>query len=300
MSKFLVLLLTFLAVTAQAALPPTRTGELGGNLSTTFNWRYKNGQIVDLGGVNRLVDTDEMRLLSNQNFELPTAGAGWTYVPSGADVMEIETTEVFDGAQSLKVTPAAETFTLTQTVSADKLAGSLVGIKAWVKADFNVLVCFMQGAVEGKCETVVGTNQWTEVTAIGDVTAGTDIGIRFKSQASSTGTAYFDFVRTVANPLAFTDIYASSNSTQFTPTISTTTNISTNDGYWHRDGQDLVWRGIHSWFGVSDAVTILITLPANLEIDTAKLNPNIQDTVIGFGQWLDNGTARKQLMVTST
>jgi hypothetical protein len=120
--------------------------------------------------------------------------------------MEVETTEVFDGAQSLKVTPAAETFTLTQTVSADKLAGSLVGIKAWVKADFNVLVCFMQGAVEGKCETVVGTNQWTEVTAIGDVTAGTDIGIRFKSQAVSTGTAYFDFVRTIANPFATTEI----------------------------------------------------------------------------------------------
>lgn len=279
MNKILLVILLLLSSCAtQSALPPTRSAEQGDNLSVQFSWLYKKNFLEEITSTSKLVDTDNVRLLSNSNFENPTVASGWTFTGTSTAPVA-ETVEVLDGLQSIEVASTAQNFELSQTVSVDKFDGSLVGIKAWVKADHAVDVCFMQGTDEGSCQPYDGTNQWQEVTAYGNVTTGTAIGIKFKSVGNVTGTAYFDFVRTVVNPLVPTNIFASTEWVDNGPVVIEGSAQNPTKGttvldklYWRRVGDSMEIKVQYSQntSGNNGQGLYRFKIPDGYEIDDTK------------------------------
>jgi hypothetical protein len=84
----------------------------------------------------------------------------------------------------------------------------------------------------------------------------------------------------------------------YSPTLSSSTNVSTSSCLWHREGDMLHINGEIVWNGNGGGASFTISLPSGLTVDTSKYaTVSSENTIHGFGQWFDNGTARKAVGV---
>jgi hypothetical protein len=85
----------------------------------------------------------------------------------------------------------------------------------------------------------------------------------------------------------------------WSPTLSDATNVSTSTGIWYRDRKQLIMRDEIVWSGGGGGAAFTVALPSSLTMDTAQFNGALssENTVVGYGQWFDNGTARKGVSV---
>lgn len=164
------------------ALLPTQTGNAGKSLvtdGTNSSWSAASGS--GSGATNFLV---------NPNFE---AGTGsWTATTAtGAS----ETTTIFNGAKSYKLSFSSQTGNVAQSVTAP---GDLTGVNleasCMVKTSLTTIqVCSLIAGVEQQCVAVPSTNTWVSVSAtMVGTTTGSTHGVYVKTTASTTGDVYVD------------------------------------------------------------------------------------------------------------
>ena len=78
----------------------------------------------------------------------------------------------------------------------------------------------------------------------------------------------------------------------YTPTLSNSTNVSTNSAKYRRVGSDLEINGNIVWNGNGAGSTFTVSIPSGLVIDTSK----IVSEKIGMGYWRDSGTKERVLI----
>ena len=100
------------------------------------------------------------------------------------------------------------------------------------------------------------------------------------------------------DPLYPSEIFASTDTTAYSPGVNNAVNLSTNDGWYYRKGEYLHVHNFHAWNGNSSGSTFVVNLPSGLEIDTSKTDCFSEDTSFGSGQFLDNGTSRRTVSVS--
>jgi len=88
----------------------------------------------------------------------------------------------------------------------------------------------------------------------------------------------------------------------YTPTLNSTSNVSSNVAYWRRDGDSIEVRGRIVWNGAGHNSTLSVQLPSGLTLDTSKISYNNTGdaTKVGYGDWLDSGTDFNTLSVVKT
>lgn len=284
---FIVGLFVAIAMSAFAAIIWPSGGGLIGTFQNGFLWG--NAKTLDFNqsppewkdenGVQQAIRQNlERDVLTNSSFEESYSASpalGWTYTPSGSDVVEVETTEIMpgNGAQAAKITPSAETFTFDQTFSSDQYLGNLIGFTAWVKSDQDFEICFLSATTESGCveyDTSKENGEYRKILVLGDPISGQASGIRFKSDSSITGTIYFDGVEFTSEPLKFEEVATNENWISYTPTINNFGTITNLVAKYRRVGDSLQ---ASIWFnsGVPTASVAEIFLPSGLLVDSSKL-----------------------------
>lgn len=82
----------------------------------------------------------------------------------------------------------------------------------------------------------------------------------------------------------------------YTPTLSNSTNVSSNSSYYRRVGDTLEVISYLTWNGAGAGATFSISIPSGLSIDYSKLASS-STLNVGTGIWNDNGVGFKSLAV---
>lgn len=86
-------------------------------------------------------------------------------------------------------------------------------------------------------------------------------------------------------------------STSYTPTLSSTTNVSLNTSYWKRVGNGIILELGVEWNGAGGAGTFTLSLPSGLSIDTTALPAIGNSTVkLGVGERYQDTSGEYRLM----
>lgn len=113
-----------------------------------------------------------------------------------------------------------------------------------------------------------------------------------QSTSASAYTFQFDNFRCGPSPAVYG--CPSTDWTTYTPTQLNGTNVSANVSYWRRVGDSMEVTGKVTWNGAgAGAGAWTTTLPSGFTIDTTKINSTTENTILGVGQWFNNGTARQ-------
>lgn len=127
--------------------------------------------------------------LANEEFETGvTSWTGTTITPAA------EATTIFKGAGSMKMTFAAQTGNVAQSVTPP---GSTAGVNlensCWVKTALTTIqVCSLLAGVEQQCVDVPSSNTWQKIVATSVGAASSTSGVEIKTTASTTGDVFVD------------------------------------------------------------------------------------------------------------
>lgn len=152
-----------------------------------------NNQITNLGGINALIETGNINLLSNPGFEHSTFTTGWT--AGGTSTQTAETSTIIHGKKAFESVASSQTFTLTQdsTLYASQVSGmqGLVGL--WMSnTQPSCSICSRAAGVTSStnCVTAATDGRWKSYE-IPVVLSATSNGISV-SCASGSGTTLVD------------------------------------------------------------------------------------------------------------
>ena len=189
--SYLILFL-FTASTVLAGLPPTTLkGQSDANSKVKFNFQVPYNQATNLGGVTSLIETGNQNLLPNASFEASTFDSGWTTTTATSAV---ETTVITDGKKSAKLTFAASTGDIAQSVTpAIELSSQNMEASCRVKTSLSgIQVCALNAGSEVNCLDVPASNTWEEVNPTFIGPASGSVGVEVKATSSVTGSVYVD------------------------------------------------------------------------------------------------------------
>lgn len=169
-------------------------------------------KLKDSGATIRTINIPyytQREILNNSSFEDTTAANGWTCTGGTAAT---ETTErvLTEGAQSLKYTVTASTFSCYQTYDCSKSPSIPQGFLAYVQSTDDIEVCGFDGTNDINC--VTPTSDDTFQLALAEITGGGTCGIKIKSDTSITDVIYMDGVKFTEQPYRFVDINGATES----------------------------------------------------------------------------------------
>jgi microcystin-dependent protein len=283
--KFLKVLIITWAMTAQAGLPPTTL-----NGVTTFNF------------IN-----DE--LLKNADLEVSNLVGSWACTTGTASSTSVAG-EVGKGARALKITSGSPT-ALRCYQEVATLAGSPVqhyvrGFYKFLLADLpDFRICTLINgnllANEQTCiptANLIGDNTYRQFEIPVTVTPGQNVGVVFKTTATSTAKSAYIDTMSLKQGLGTQNLSNDTDSIAFTPTGSWSTNTTYTGAYWRHGDKASGWVKV-STSGAPTATALTVNLPSGLVLDTAKIPAALVVTTgsFGYGQAFDSGVAVFDLSV---
>lgn len=118
--------------------------------------------------------------------------------------------------------------------------------------------------------------------------------VHLGSTTTAAMTVKFDNFRVGPSPAVYG--CPATDWTSYSPTLSSSSNVSTSTCWYRRTGDTIHVKGEIVWSGAGGGGTFTVSLPSGMSIDTNKYSTtSIENTVHGWGQWFDNGTARKSV-----
>lgn len=237
MYKLLIMTLLYILYPTEAilGLPPTQLGGQDQTAGTTFNFKVPYSQTTSLGGVNRLIETDNENMLVNPSFEHGTVATGWTLGTSNTLTATTTSANLFSGKQAGALTTSATVaFSLKQNLTPVSGVAGTQGEVTWAMAVPSGVtdgqICSLVNDVEISCISVINNGVYREYNIpVVFGTAGQSAGVKFKTTAtyaSGTQTIYVDKARVRAGiptqNLSLDNVY----SAQVTSTSGTVANLS--------------------------------------------------------------------------
>lgn len=159
-------------------------------------------------GVERAIDVRlESDFLLNRSFEESYTGnvvKDWTLVNA---TPTLATSNNIDGNKHVSLSLSG-ILSLSQDITAAQFGGSLVGFEVWIKSSIvDVSVCLMAGANESDCTVYDGSDLWRKVQVIGAAPLSGTMGIKIKTDSTTTGTVLVDAASFSTNPIKYKDGY---------------------------------------------------------------------------------------------
>lgn len=219
--------------------------------------------------------------LTNSNFENSTVATGWTVTNSTATA---ETTEIVEGAQSIKLALSSQTGDLlVQSVTPSiKTTGQNFSVSCRIKTTLTTVeFCSMVNGAESQCQTVSSGGGFVKSNLNITPADGVSFGVKVKAISSSTGNIYVDECYAGQADNIY-DAPLVTAWTSYTPTftgLGTVTSITTK---YRRVGDSLNIIGNFTIGTVAGSLASL-SLPSGLTIDTTKLSGASTNQYIGFG-----------------
>jgi len=131
-------------------------------------------------------------------------------------------------------------------------------------------------------------------------TSATGSSYRLIAHISTTSASAYELKVDNVTVTPQVSIYTSSMSSavDYVPTLSNATNVTIVKSTVTRRGDRALCEGYLTWSGAGAGGVFTVSLPPGLVIDTGKINPGVQESTLGHGQWKDNGTGRYHANVT--
>ena len=218
---FLYLISTVLSVSqAFAGLPPTTAkGQAETGKAVTFNFEAPNNQFTTTGAATRLIETGNKNLLKNPSFQDPIPANGWETNASASRVYSNDTSVLFEGKQSLKLTLTSSSEFIDQAVVPTAyLTGVNMEASIRLKTSLpGVKVCVIVGPNSYPCTDVQPNNVFAKYQVFfPGAAAGVTYRLRIEIPVS-TGTinfadAYFGPAKSIAYGTPPNTFYASISS----------------------------------------------------------------------------------------
>lgn len=294
--------------------PSSRTTRITANqsLSGSNTLVLPNGN----GSVGQKMVTDGSGNLSfaNSGFQLDNLGLAASVGTnaltvalkdaSGADASSSSPVYItFRNATSATGTPVTRAVTgaLSMTVTAGATLGHADAVDqyVWVYALDNAgtvelavsgVKLFNDGSIAGTSGVGSGSDDGSTLYS---TTTRSNVAIRLigrlKSNQATAGTWATAISEVTIDPRP---VYASTDPITYTPTLNSTTNVSSRVGYWHRDGATAFYEVRVAWNGNGAAGTFTVALDTGQTINTSQI-PSTTDLMIGSATWFDASVSYK-------
>lgn len=194
--KSLILIWALLYSSFAGAVSPVGIGNQGATPNYSNNTILPYSQATKLSGVNTIIETGNENMLADPGMEAPGVTA-WTCT-SGTCTKTSTTGEFTSGKQALKVALSAQALNVSQSVSTTSgiQAQGVVGVAYKIPSaitDFQV--CSLVAGSEQTCvpsASLIADGLYHSIEIPVIITAGSTVGIKFKTTATYTQNVFFD------------------------------------------------------------------------------------------------------------